>query len=274
MSGQLLTVFDFIEQKKINIDKKYMDMFWDVMGGDWMYLGSSMILNHMTDEKGKDALHHFYKRVLQANYVENIEYKRVSRDHELVKKYMKANNIKLTDTSNRKLYYAITVRALKKLLMTSKTTAGHHTREYFVQVEELYIQYIKYQCEHYKSNWKRQIAYLKEMEHITNYSRMNRIVELESRIKDKCRVGCVYFIQEELTKNVKIGWCWSLPERLSQLQTGNSQKLTVVKSILCQYPHLREHELHAQHKKYHLRGEWYSVDVLASLSSSSSARIQ
>ena len=57
-----------------------------------------MILEYLTEEKKKDALYNFYKRILLPVYEEDIDYKEVSFDNELVKFFqqnLENENLKL-----------------------------------------------------------------------------------------------------------------------------------------------------------------------------------
>jgi hypothetical protein len=112
-------------------------------------------------------------------------------------------------------------------------------------------------------NFRKEMKKLRSLEHIRKYSRQQEIYYMDKEITNKYRVGCVYFIQETQTKNIKIGWCWNLPRRIQTLQVANSQNLTVVWKELTQFPYKKEQRLHLQHKDHHIRGEWYSADVLS-----------
>jgi hypothetical protein len=84
-----------------------------------------------------------------------------------------------------------------------------------------------------------------------------RIKELDENLNKKYRVGCVYYIK--CGDYTKIGYTFNLPERLRTLQIGNPTELIVVKTILCQFPHIRERTLHLKYQQYHVRGEWYDM---------------
>ena len=70
----------------------------------------------------------------------------------------------------------------------------------------------------------------------------------------------VYFISDE-SGNIKIGIAENIKKRLDLLQTGNSQKLKLVKHIKGGGKET-EKRLHNKYKKYHIRGEWYTNEVL------------
>ncbi len=70
----------------------------------------------------------------------------------------------------------------------------------------------------------------------------------------------VYFIQCE-TGPVKIGFAKDISKRLSTLQSGNPNKLKIVKTIEnCKKT--TEKELHNKYSEYRLSGEWFKSDVL------------
>lgn len=76
----------------------------------------------------------------------------------------------------------------------------------------------------------------------------------------------IYFIQQEISKAIKIGTTeQDITKRLRTIQTGSSEKL-----ILRGVTHGGEREeqiLHIRYKKYRLHGEWFqlSEDVILSL---------
>jgi len=144
-------------------------------------------------------------------------------------------------------------KLLKVMLMLCQTTRGKRIRNYFIDIEEVTNLYIRYQCRFEKLVFE--IEYKKMFS--VPYTRLQSILEFDKNIQDKYRIGCVYYIQEEKTQNVKIGWCWYLPKRLNSLQVANSQKLTVIKYELLQFPYEREQELHIIYKDMHIRGEWF-----------------
>jgi len=147
----------------------------------------------------------------------------------------------------------VSPKLFKSMLMLCQTERGKRIRNYFLDMEEAMILYIKYQCKYEKLEFE--IEYKKIFS--KQYTRLQSILELDKNIQNKYRIGCVYYIQEEKTKNVKIGWCWKLQKRLETLQVANSQKLSVIKYELTQFPYEREQELHIIYKDNRIRGEWF-----------------
>jgi hypothetical protein len=80
--------------------------------------------------------------------------------------------------------------------------------------------------------------------------------------KQKSKKGLVYFIQNTVTRDVKIGMTTSktAESRLKGLQTGSSAKLVLLKTIKCNIPVDKEKELHAKYAHLRLSGEWFKYE--------------
>jgi len=71
--------------------------------------------------------------------------------------------------------------------------------------------------------------------------------------------GIVYFIKDSNSGYIKIGRTnGDIEGRLSQLQVGNPNELSVVKTIECD-SHVMEKQLHEQYAAHHIRGEWFDL---------------
>ncbi|MBV8819866.1 MAG: GIY-YIG nuclease family protein [Acidobacteriaceae bacterium] len=76
--------------------------------------------------------------------------------------------------------------------------------------------------------------------------------------------GLVYFIEDTLTTDVKIGFCQKKPEkRMADLRTGNPNPLRLVGSV--RGSKAQEKELHRRFSAYHRKGEWFTSAVLADI---------
>jgi hypothetical protein len=79
---------------------------------------------------------------------------------------------------------------------------------------------------------------------------------------DRRMVGIVYFIQDDATTSVKIGFCLKKPEkRLAALKTGNANPLHLVGHV--PGSELHEKWLHQRFSQFHIQGEWFSNAILA-----------
>jgi hypothetical protein len=249
-----MTVFEYMENNKIVIDSKYIKLFWKpTFNKSWIYLSSFMI----TKEMGYSKLSNFYGQVLYKHYKENIDYKKTDENDPSVKLFK--NSISTCKTPHKRgtkqKYYLVSGRALKKMLMRCRTKKSESVYDYFIQIETLYIQYTKYQCEFYKTNFKENKQKL--IDESVIHTRRIRIKELEENLYQKYKIGCVYYIK--CGDYTKIGYTFNLPERLQTLQVSNPIKLIVVKTELCQFPNIRETYLHKKYKHLCVRGEWFNI---------------
>lgn len=72
----------------------------------------------------------------------------------------------------------------------------------------------------------------------------------------------VYFI--ESSNGIKIGRTVNLQSRLSQINTGNHDKLNVLR--LLQTTNKRvEKWFHAYFSKFHINGEWFSIEIISDI---------
>jgi hypothetical protein len=72
-------------------------------------------------------------------------------------------------------------------------------------------------------------------------------------------VSVVYFIKN--SRHTKIGYTSDLEKRLSSLQVGSSDELTVYKTMNVATEHAPQLEshIHSIFKRFHIRGEWYDI---------------
>jgi len=119
-----------------------LKLLWlPVYSNSWIYLSDEIILEQLTNETGSTAIPHFIKRMLiECNdYVENIHYKIIKKDNELVVTYVNLYlpNLASRKISNNKKYYAITGDTYEDLLMKSNTTNGRSSRLLYRKVVKL-----------------------------------------------------------------------------------------------------------------------------------------
>jgi hypothetical protein len=247
------TIIDFIKENKDVIDNKYFKLFWKTISNKnkWIYLSDEIILEYLTNDTCSTAIPNFIKRLLIGcnDYEENIHYKKINKDDTLVVLNRK--------TSNNKKYYAVTDKTFKILLIRSRTSNGISLCNYYIDLEQIFVSYLHYQCKYHNLDINVEVDMLSNVSSIAEYSDAIRKQEFTKKLQDIYKIGYVYYIQEEDSKNIKIGYTFNLDERLSQLQTANSQKLTIVKYEKCIFPHIREQELHKQYINYHIHGEWF-----------------
>jgi len=273
-SVKLLTIQEFIQRTDFELDVESFDVLYFNINDELPVYLSDTILNWMGYEGETKTQKLGCLKTLSKNFTEGEDFfiYKNSAYKTWRKTEIKGAKISIlkgllprpaTGTAARsKKHIVIMPDVFKLLVMMLKTKNGRRVREYYISLEKLIKAYIIYQCEFLKLNYLEELQKIRTCGNI--HTRRQSIKFLDIEITKKYKVGCVYFIQEELTRNIKIGWCWNLPRRLETLQVGNSQKLVVVKHELTQFPHEREKILHGFHEDHCIRGEWYSSIILQS----------
>ena len=77
---------------------------------------------------------------------------------------------------------------------------------------------------------------------------------------ERKRIGYIYIIQALNGGPVKIGHTKNVKNRLSSLQTGYPETLTILACVAGDIK--QEQKLHEKYIEYRLRGEWYNQDIL------------
>lgn len=99
---------------------------------------------------------------------------------------------------------------------------------------------------------------------ITDYrALLNALNEFE--MPDDLPDMFVYAIQEESTKNIKIGISRDPAKRLQQLQTGNSSKPRLVAVAQAASRFKDERRIHIANENYKIHGEWFTEDAVVDL---------
>ncbi len=167
---------------------------------------------------------------------------------------------------NKTNHLILTVDCFKQTLLMLNNSKVGRIRKHFIQMEKLLLIYWKYQCIFKELNFQDEINKLKQLQHIKQYTQMNAIIELDNKIQEKYKIGCVYFIYEENDmKYFKIGYTFNLKSRLCELQVGNRRKLKIYKTILCQFPEWVESYLHNKFNYYNEQGEWFNIIKLSKI---------
>jgi hypothetical protein len=160
------------------------------------------------------------------------------------------------------IYILITKKNFKKLCMKMQTKEGENIRDYFMEIENLLLIYLKYQCECEKISYNKIIEEIKEMKHIKEYSKIKNEERIKYKEELEKKEGYVYYINEEEDLNYfKIGYTYDVKERLEDLQTGNRRKLKIYYKKLIKKPENEETRLHKKFKKYKILNEWYKINI-------------
>ena len=74
----------------------------------------------------------------------------------------------------------------------------------------------------------------------------------------KAHKTVVYLVQDE-RQRVKIGWTALVGGRLSGIQVGNADRLTLLATIPTEHPLQLERRIHSEWMHKHVRGEWFAL---------------
>ena len=256
LDDNFLNITSFIETIKFKMD----NFHFDIMNIKELYnysleneciiphmmlekYGVLTIVNNTTKKENTDTV----KRLLikQLQLIEN-------KDFTVTK-----TKYKLPSGTKYKNQYFLSPDAFK--LCPIRSQKNNEYAKHFIKIERLFMMYYKYQCEYDKLQYKKEIEKLKNMEHIKKYSREKAVERLENKLEENNKFECIYFIQEDDSDVYKVGFTGNLKERLMTLQIGNSRKLSVYKTILCQSALDYEQNIHKKIIKYHVNGEWYKL---------------
>lgn len=119
----------------------WVKLFWEpAFNKSWIYVTKEMVVDWMGYKDNQSTLKDFYTK-LRKEYEENIDYKEVDQNDEIVKEWCKE---KFPSTSKpdlgggrNKKYYIITGECLKCLLMSAQTPKGRVIRKFYIKTEGL-----------------------------------------------------------------------------------------------------------------------------------------
>lgn len=130
-----LGIYDFIEAFKYPIDKLYIDKFWDSLNSNtWIVVDYQMLKWIGYDAARDRAKKEKYKNLLIRNFKEGIDYDMISGGDPRIRHQVVA----LKDT------IIVHPKTFKKSLMMSQTKPAEEIREYYLLIEEVLIDYLRY----------------------------------------------------------------------------------------------------------------------------------
>ena len=247
----------------MNINDEGIGVYINEIMLDWMgYNGSN-------DNCLKSLKRHIERNFEDTDYkiLKNKDYelflnqeKLKNQDENVLTLISKTYPVPSTGSSARsKTHLIVMPDAFRLLCMMINTKRGKYIKQYYLTLEKLIQAYFIYQCVFNELCYKKELVNLKNLPHIKNYTEIQNRIRLNEEIRNLYKIGYVYFIQEELTKHIKIGYTYNLKNRLCALQTGNSQKLSIVHVQESYTPYKLEQDLHKKYIDYHIRGEWYLI---------------
>jgi hypothetical protein len=210
---------------------EFVKLFWDpTFNGSWIYLTKEMVVDWMGYSDDKSTMSNFYTRNLLKNYEENVDFKEVDQNDDLVKNFH--STISLDEKpGNRAKFYLITGECLKGLLMSAQTMKGKIVRKIYIKTEKLVfimLEVIKEQQLRIKEvelqETKKQI---KDKDQLLINAMTNNL-KLDNKILNIQQYklsGYVYVVHTAAWSDsniFRIGTCSDLESRLAKYQVGRT----------------------------------------------------
>lgn len=219
------------DEKEVNM----MDMFWNpAFNGDWIYASDEIVRDYFGYKESKNMMTRFHKMLKQ--FDENLEYKEVTIDNELVQYYLDHSPSRGSDKGGElKKFYIITGETFKAVLLMSKTNNGKLIRKYYLKLEKLCMMtsQIISTCVKYMLQQKETIVKL-QSDRISGLLCQNSLLEKDSskyrtlyknRLKRRdlanLQMGmCFYIVSDKRIEHYyKIGYTTNLTRRLGEHRT-------------------------------------------------------
>ena len=235
--SEALIKFNYLEPSNVDLAKHIgfnddeinrLKMFWEpTFNKGWIYLSPKMIL-----DMGYKLVSKFYAENLRPNYIENIEYKEVDENNELIKFYVRNLSVPLGTLKivphkrgTPQKYYIISGNTYKKMLMRCRTKKGNDLCNYYIKVEELAIFMKDYITELHKYLLK-----IKETENDLLKNRVDKMTSFVNDTKPLIKNSTIYIATSKIyasQNKFKIGNIEGignkkLKQRLSTYNTGRT----------------------------------------------------
>jgi phage anti-repressor protein len=259
----MLLFIEFIEERKIAIDMKVFKRFAAMKDTDFVYVDDDLL--DMVGYKGearaqKNALYKLLQKLVGEDdflYMQNREYKVFYANAGDQQRFLP--ELSSLGKSNNHCHLLVRKGVFKQLCLMVNTKKANRIRTYFIQMEEVNIAYMQYQCDYWKRSFKEAQEKLAGMEHNKVFARDADIADIKCDIESKRRVGMIYFVRPVGSADVKIGYTFNLQQRLMDLQLANPKKLHLINSYMVTNPENEERLLHDMYAKYHVYGEWFKL---------------
>lgn len=222
INNKKLSVKEFIEKTEYKLEKSYVDKFWSNIQNDKHIIIDDGIIKWLGyTGKIKYAKHNLINFMNNHNItyiLENYDYfQGCENSHHT---YFENNDIKYMKQRN---YIIVDIDNFKQICMLVNTQKGKQIRNYYIQLEKLFKNYIKYQklCYEYKyKSTEKENKELKSTLHLCN----DEISKLK-KIKNKNE--SVYIVSSDLYSKqdlYKIGKAKNIKSRISSLNTSHTLK--------------------------------------------------
>lgn len=145
----LLTIKEYLIKYHNDVNYLYIDKLWENISDDkWIYIDNELInwIGYKTFNKGKEK----YLYLIKKHFKIKIDYKIFNSDELKQNKDIfcsspQGSKNKETRGGKNKKYIYISPKCFKKSLMLIKTKKSEDIRDYYIELEEIFKKYNKYQ---------------------------------------------------------------------------------------------------------------------------------
>ncbi len=228
---------NYITKYYNQIDNIYIDKFWSSINNkDWIYVDDLLIewIGYKKDN-GKFK----YTNLIKENFKENSDYKIYNYDeinkifHSPLKEnennteILKFKDV-LKDIHNRTLHLILSPKCFKKSLMMIRTEKANKIRDYYIDIEEICLEFNKFLLENKQSELEEKENIINEQkEEIKNVK--EKIVDLSNNLfkyQELNKNSYLYVATNKhlgLQNNFKIGVSTQLTKRLINYNCNNNK---------------------------------------------------
>lgn len=223
----MLTIKEFILKTNISIDNIYIDKFWENISDDkWIYIGDEMLewIGYAKSTREWNPKQRYLK-LLTPNFQEPDDYKYLTSSkmktfHLTVKGEMEMPND--FNAHNKAKHILVSPDCFKQSLMLIRTDKANEVRKYYLALETVFKEYLKYQST-YQASQTSKIAYELEQEKNRNTLLMANAIDYNCHAKKEylyIATNARYASQN----NFKIGKTQDLKQRLSAYNTSHNKR--------------------------------------------------
>lgn len=267
---ELMNVNSFVSTFGYNIDNLYIDKFWSSLNNDsWIIIDYGMLrwigYSHSRDRDNKRK----YLQLLEQNFITREQYDTINKDDSRIGVF---NDAFVRNT------IIVRGKTFKKSLMMIRTARAEQVRDYYILLEEILLDYLKYTNR--TNEFNKTIECAKLNNSLDEYR--DKITQMEStQVKmEALRVNDspieynehVYILTSKryyALNLFKIGKTKDLKTRLVGYNTGNAldnDQHFYLCSIKTSDSRALEKQIHMILNNFHYNKEWYRINPIDLLS--------
>ena len=144
----MLSIQEFIKDNNYNIDSLYIDKFWESISNDkWIYINDNMLewIGYSNTDIYNAKKN--YIKLLNNHFINNQDYKHINNNEfKLISiELMSSIEINSLNSHNKTKHIILSANCFRESLMLIQTNKAKEIRKYYIKIEELFKDYLKYQ---------------------------------------------------------------------------------------------------------------------------------